>query len=117
MGRSVLIVDDHAGFRACLRCLLEEEGFVVVGEVHDGSSAVAAARELAPDAVVLDVQLPDFDGFEVAKRLSSDGAPPTVVLVSTRDMSDYGNLTELPGVAGFISKGELTGAALARLLQ
>jgi DNA-binding NarL/FixJ family response regulator len=117
MGRSVLIVDDHAGFRAGLRTLLEEEGFVVVGEAHDGSSAIDAVRELAPDAVVLDVQLPDFDGFEVARRLGSDSAAPTVVLVSTRDASDYGDLVELSGVAGFIPKGELSGSALAGLLR
>jgi DNA-binding NarL/FixJ family response regulator len=96
---------------------LEEEGFVVVGEASDGSSAIEAARRLAPDAVVLDVQLPDLDGFEVAERLASDGASPAVVLVSTRDASDYGDLLERSDVAGFIPKGELSPATLAQLLR
>jgi len=113
---TVLIVDDHAGFRECLRTLLEEEDFVVVGEAQDGLSAIEAARELAPDAIILDVQLPDLNGFEVVERLGADGSP-AVVLVSTRDASDYGDLPERAGVAGFISKGELSGATLARLLR
>ena len=112
---NVLIVDDHPSFRANARALLESEGFDVVGEAADGGSALRAAAELAPQLVLLDVQLPDIDGFEVARRLTSDGGP-AVILVSSRDGSDFGPLVERSGARGFIPKAELTGAALSALL-
>jgi DNA-binding NarL/FixJ family response regulator len=114
---TVLIVDDHAGFRANARALLEAEGFEVVGEAEDGVSALAAAAELAPELVLLDVQLPDIDGFEVASRLTSEQGAPAVVLVSSRDGSDFGPLVERSGARGFIPKAELSGAALLTLLR
>jgi CheY-like chemotaxis protein len=117
MGCSVLVVDDHDRFRAFACALLESEGFVVVGEAGDGASALRAVDELRPDVVLLDVQLPDLDGFEVAERLAGDAThPPVVVLISTRDAASYRRrLAETP-VRGFISKGELSGAALAAVL-
>jgi DNA-binding NarL/FixJ family response regulator len=115
---SVLIVDDHPTFRATAHALLEAEGFDVVGEVADGASALEAAARLRPDVVLLDVQLPDLDGFEVAARLSSaDGGAPRIILVSSRDGSDFGPLVEKSGAAGFIPKAELSGAAVASLLE
>lgn len=113
-GKRVVIVDDHPAFRTSARLLLESEGYVVVGEAGDGASAVALVGELSPDLVLLDVQLPDFDGFEVAERI---GEGPVVVLVSSRDRSDLGPLLDDSSVRGFISKGELTGEALAELLR
>ena len=113
---SVLIVDDHPSFRANARALLEAEGFDVVGEAEDGASALSAAARLRPDLVLLDVQLPDLDGFEVAARLTNDGGGPAVVLVSSRDGSDFGPLVERSGARGFIPKAELSGAALTALL-
>jgi DNA-binding NarL/FixJ family response regulator len=112
---SVLIVDDHPSFRANARALLEAEGFDVVGEAEDGESALLAAAELRPELVLLDVQLPDLNGFEVAARLT-DGGGPAVVLVSSRDGSDYGPLVARSGARGFIPKAELSGAALTALL-
>jgi DNA-binding NarL/FixJ family response regulator len=109
-------VDDHARSRSCARRLLEAEGFQVVGEAEDGASAVRAARELAPDVVVLDVQLPDIDGFEVTKRLCADGSAPTIVLVSSRDRSDYGDVVSSCGAVGFIPKAEFSASALVDLL-
>jgi CheY-like chemotaxis protein len=111
----VLIVDDHPSFRASARALLEAEGFEVVGEAEDGASALRAVIELSPELVLLDVQLPDLDGFEVARRLT-DGGGPAVVLVSSRDGSDFGPLVERSGARGFIPKAELSGAALSALL-
>jgi DNA-binding NarL/FixJ family response regulator len=112
---SVLIVDDHPSFRASARRLLEAEGCTIVGEAADGASAVAAVAELKPDVVLLDVQLPDIDGFEVARRLAEAGSRAAVVLTSSRTAAEYGSLlTETPA-RGFISKGELSGAALAGL--
>ena len=85
MVTTVLIVDDHADFRAFARVLLEAGGFEVVGEAGDGAAALAAARELRPALVLLDVQLPDRDGFAVCERLAAGDAPPVVVLTSSRD--------------------------------
>jgi two-component system response regulator EvgA len=113
----VLIVDDHPSFRGTARALLQAEGFEVVGEAENGVSALQQAKELHPDVVLLDVQLPDFDGFEVATRLTSqNGACPAVVLTSSRDGSDFGPLVSQSGARGFIPKGELSGAALKAVL-
>jgi DNA-binding NarL/FixJ family response regulator len=113
----VLIVDDHPSFRATARALLVAEGFEVVGEAENGVAGLRQARELHPDVVLLDVQLPDFDGFEVATRLTSrNGNGPTVVLTSSRDGSDFGPLVAQSGASGFIPKAELSGAALKAVL-
>ena len=118
MTATVLIVDDHPSFRATARVLLEAEGFEVVGEAEDGLSALERARELHPEVVLLDVQLPDLDGFEVASRLTGNGGPaPRVVLVSSRDRADYGAKIEESGATGFIAKAELCGPALADVLR
>jgi DNA-binding NarL/FixJ family response regulator len=116
MAASVLIVDDHPSFRASARALLEAEGYEVVGEAENGVQGLSAARELHPDVVLLDVQLPDFDGFEVASRLTKDQNSPAVVLISSRDGSDFGHLVRDSGAVGFIPKAELSGEALARLI-
>jgi DNA-binding NarL/FixJ family response regulator len=112
---SVLIVDDHPSFRATARLLLESEGFEVVGEAADGAAGIREARALAPDLVLLDVQLPDIDGFDVASRLSN-GAGPAIVLVSSRDSSDFGPLVARSGARGFVPKAELSGARIHELL-
>jgi DNA-binding NarL/FixJ family response regulator len=112
---SVLIVDDHPGFRANARALLEAEGFDVVGEAENGAAALAAVDRLRPQLVLLDVQLPDMDGFEVASRLSVNGGP-RVILVSSHDVHDFGHLVARSGADGFIPKAELCGAAIAELI-
>jgi DNA-binding NarL/FixJ family response regulator len=113
MATSVLIVDDHPSFRASARMLLECEGFDVVGEAEDGETALRAVKELRPDVVLLDVQLPDIDGPEVAARLAANGYRPAIVLTSSRDLQELGGLTD---VRGFIPKSELSGAAIEALL-
>ncbi len=113
---TVLIVDDHPSFRATARALLEAEGFDVVGEAQDGVSALRCAEKLHPEVVLLDVQLPDFDGFEVASRLTGRPDSPVVVLTSSRDGADFGPLVAESGARGFVPKAELSGAALATLL-
>jgi DNA-binding NarL/FixJ family response regulator len=114
---NVLIVDDHPSFRTNARAVLEAEGFAVVGEAADGESAIDAAARLEPQLVLLDVHLPDIDGFEVAARLTNGGGGPAVVLVSSHDGSDFGPLVSRSGARGFIPKAELSGAALRALLQ
>ncbi|MDP9331621.1 MAG: response regulator transcription factor [Actinomycetota bacterium] len=117
MPLTVLIVDDHSGFRSFARALLEAEGFDVVGEAGDAASAIAAASRLRPQVVLLDIQLPDIDGFEVAKRLARGPDSPAVVLVSTRDISSYRRRLAGSPVRGFIPKGELSGSAILELVS
>jgi DNA-binding NarL/FixJ family response regulator len=111
---TVLIVDDHQGFRASAHALLELDGFAVVGEAADGASALELARELEPELVLLDVALPDTSGFEVAERLA--GTPSKVILISSRERRDFGERVRRSGALGFVSKDRLSGAALNAIL-
>ena len=113
---TVLIVDDHATFRANARDLLESEGFTVVGEAENGAEAIAAYEREHPEVVLLDVQLPDADGFDLASRLTANGSRVNVVLVSSRDYSDLAHLVERSGARGFVPKAELSGQRLAALV-
>lgn len=112
----VLIVDDHAPFRSIARQILSAAGFLTVGESADGREAIRACGELCPDLVLLDVQLPDIDGFAVAAVLTARVDPPAVVLVSSRSRTDYGSRIEDCRARGFIAKAELSGDAVRRLL-
>jgi DNA-binding NarL/FixJ family response regulator len=117
MTTTLLIVDDHPSFREAARRLLEQDGYRVVGQAGDGVAALAAARELRPDVVLLDVQMPGLDGFEVAARLTAQPGAPEVVMVSSRDATDFGRLVEASGARGFIGKLDLSGPALAAVLN
>jgi DNA-binding NarL/FixJ family response regulator len=113
--RSILIVDDHAEFRRAARALLEADGFDVVGEADDGESALAETARLRPSLVLLDVHLPDLDGFELAARLAQTADPPAVVLTSSRGISSYRRRLAGSNALGFIAKSELSGTSLADL--
>jgi DNA-binding NarL/FixJ family response regulator len=113
----IVIVDDDPSFLATVRLLLEAEGFVVVGEALNGMDGVAAAAELDPDIVLVDVNLPDIDGFEVVERLVGGGGTAPVVLTSIRAATDFGDLVETSGAQAFISKAEISGEALAKILD
>jgi DNA-binding NarL/FixJ family response regulator len=117
MTRSVLIVDDHAGFRASARAILEADGFKVVGEAANGMEATEAIERLGPEIVVLDVQLPDMTGFDVCERCLPGGrSVPAIVLVSSRDAEEYGHLIVESGARGFVAKADLSGEAVLELL-
>lgn len=113
----VVVVDDHESFRSAARLVLAADGFAVVGEASDGAGAIRACTELGPDVVLLDVQLPDIDGFAVAAALGARADPPAVVLVSSRSRAEYGHRIEDCGARGFIAKAELSGPAVRLLLR
>ncbi|MGH3133182.1 MAG: response regulator, partial [Gaiellaceae bacterium] len=110
------IVDDHPSFRASARAILESDGFEVVGESPDGTSALEAVRELEPDVILLDVQLPDANGFDLCAFMCEMGPHPSIVLVSSRDAVDYSGLIDSSPALGFISKADLSGEAVRALL-
>jgi DNA-binding NarL/FixJ family response regulator len=117
MRPTVVIVDDHASFRRSARRLLEADGFAVVGEAADGASALEEVRALRPQLVLLDVLLPDMDGFAVADLLAREPSPPLVVLTSSREAADLRTRLARTSARGFLPKGELSGPALAALIE
>lgn len=97
--------------------MLEDAGYNVVGEAHDGTSSLAAARKVRPAIVLLDIRLPDLDGFEIARRLTSGDHPPAVVLASSDDRGDFTGMIARCGARGFLPKAELSGPALGTLVK
>lgn len=114
--RRVLIVDDNVAFRAAARQLLERRGFIVVAESESGTDAVEDAKTHRPDLALVDLQLPDFDGFEVAERFSRLDPAPKVILTSSLDGADFGALVTSSSALGFIPKAELSASAIDALL-
>jgi len=117
MGASVLIVDDHAGFRHHARRLLECEGYRVVGEAADSASALEAARTIRPEWVLVDVHLPDADGFKLTTQIRALPEAPAVVLTSSRDFSDFDRCVTESGARGFVPKSELSRSSIEELLR
>jgi len=113
----VLIVDDNDGFRSFARQLLTAEGYQVVGDAQDAASALGAVRKLGPDLVLVDIRLPDVDGFDVAKLLAKEPTPPIVLLISSRDAADYGPRLAGAAARGFLAKADLSRAAIEALCQ
>ncbi|HEY3191992.1 MAG TPA: response regulator [Solirubrobacterales bacterium] len=117
MSRRILIVDDHRGFRASARRMLEAGGFEVAGEAENAASARRAVNELAPDAILLDVQLPDGDGIALASELAANGNAPDIVLCSSRGADELGPGLSESGARGFLTKDELSADAIRGLLS
>jgi CheY-like chemotaxis protein len=113
--QTLLIVDDHPTFRAVAREALAGR-FAVVAEAADGAEALALARELRPELVLLDVQLPDADGFLVAEALAAQDDPPVVVLTSSRDIRELEPLLDGSPARGFIAKELLSAETLAAVV-
>lgn len=97
--------------------MLEEAGYDVLGEACSGASAIAATRDLDPAIVLLDIYLPDLDGFEVARQITGAADPPAVVLISSRDTRDFTGMIAASGARGFVSKADLSAASLAAILN
>ena len=116
MAPTVLIVDDHPSFRALVRELLQADGYEVVGEAIDGRAGLDAVVALQPDIVLLDVRLPDMDGFALADRLAARGCTAAVVVTSSSDDPLYPERATSSGARGFIAKHDVCGPALDRLL-
>jgi DNA-binding NarL/FixJ family response regulator len=117
MTRRILIVDDHAGFRRSASRNLASAGWEVIGEAEDGAAALAAAERFEPDVVLLDVGLPDVSGIEVARRLHERLPDVAVVMISTQDREDYGELALASGARGFLTKLDLSSQALEALVE
>ncbi len=113
---TVVIVDDHADFRASARALLEVDGFSVVGEAGGGDQAVAEVERLRPEVVLVDIQLPGEDGFAVAERLAAGSSGAAVILISSREAAAYGPRLHTAPARGFIAKRILSGEAVAALV-
>lgn len=111
-----MVVDDHPGFRLQARLMLEDAGYVVVGEASDAATAISAARALLPEVILLDIGLPDRDGFYVSEVLAAEMAAPVVVLISGRWAGDYGSRVSACGARCFLAKADLESDALARIL-
>ena len=116
MATTVLVVDDHPGFRECARRLLERQGYEIVGEAGDGASAIAQARRLRPGLALVDVHLPDSDGFMVADRLAALDHAPAVVLISSHDRRDLEPIVPTSAARGFVAKDELSRTAIEAVL-
>lgn len=112
----MLIVDDNVAFRAAVRQLLERDGYVVVAEAGDGNEGIEEARAHEPELAIVDLQLPGADGFEVAESLSALDVPPRVILTSSLDDSDFGELVASSPALGFVPKAELSTQAIDALL-
>ena len=114
---TVVIVDDHPSFRASARAILEASEFEIVAEASDGATALAAVAAHWPDVILLDVQLPDMTGFEICELIGqANGDEPAIVLTSSRDVVDYGELVESSCARGFLPKAELSAEALSALI-
>jgi DNA-binding NarL/FixJ family response regulator len=116
MATRVFIVDDHQPFRAAARRALEQAGFDVVGEAADGHSALTGIVRIRPELVLLDVNLPDLDGFHVAGRLADIGCLPAMVFISVSDGPAQRRRVAASPALGFLPKGEFSAAALTELL-
>ena len=113
-----MIVDDQAPFRDAARAVLKTiPGFAVIGTAETGEEGLALARSLRPALVLLDVSLPDLNGVEVSRTLADQQVAPVVVLVSTYDVSEWGEEVARCGAIGYLSKSDFNADRLLELLD
>lgn len=112
---TVLVVDDQAPFRDVARLVVEmTDRFEVVGEAADGLSGVAAAEELKPSLVLMDLNMPDIDGFEATRRIRQAEPKVRVLMLSTHDPADYRDQAIEAGAFDFMSKSAFDPFVLAQ---
>ena len=116
ISRSVLLVDDHPGFRAQAGRLLICEGYSVIGEAGDCGTAIERAHALAPEIALVDIHLPDGTGFELAERLCAIADGPAVILISSRDRAELEPCVSESPALGFIPKADLSRTAIDDLV-
>lgn len=117
MSRSVLIVDDDAGFRDLATRILTGWGHRVIGEASSVSEALARAPELRPDTALVDIGLPDGDGFSLTEQLRAMPWPMRVILISSDADQANAGAARRAGASGFLPKDDLTGPALRQLIE
>jgi two-component system, NarL family, nitrate/nitrite response regulator NarL len=116
MGLSCLIVDDSIEFLTSASRLLSRQGLSIVGQASSGDEAVALVASLKPDVALVDVELGDEDGIELARRLTSLGSRTRVILISFRDRVAIEELMTGSGAIGFLRKDAIDATAIAQLL-
>jgi DNA-binding NarL/FixJ family response regulator len=113
-----LLVDDNSAFVETARLLLAREGVIVAGSASSIAEALRQVSALRPDVVLVDIALGDENGFDLARRLAGRGGGHgmTVIMISTRAAADYADMVADSQAAGFLSKDELSAAAIQRVL-
>jgi len=111
-----VIVDDDQGFVEVAQSVLERDGVTMAGAASTGAEAVQRAETLQPDVVLIDIRLGGESGFDVARRLADNGHPAALIMISTHAEADYADLIAESPAAGFVSKAQLSGAAIRRVL-
>ncbi|MCT9931845.1 response regulator transcription factor [Planotetraspora sp. A-T 1434] len=117
MSVNIVVVDDDPGFRRIARALLAARGLRVVAESPDGASAIAVIREHRPDGVLLDLHLPDEDGFSVARAITREGHPLRIVMTSTDPSAWSAEELASAGIVRFVAKDRLFDADLNALFS
>jgi CheY-like chemotaxis protein len=112
-----LIVDDRPSFSEAARELLTDQGVAVVATATSSSEAIQRIQELRPDVALVDIDLGEESGFDLARRLAADGSGVNVILISTHDEREFKKLIESSETAGFLAKTELSADNILRLLQ
>ena len=114
----VLMADDSEQFRRMFSTLVEDSPLLeLVALAENGTEALSLGVELAPDVMVLDVEMPDLTGFDVARRLGERSPSIKYVIVSARDEAEYRRMAMEIGAVAFIPKARLSGAELVKVLQ
>jgi DNA-binding NarL/FixJ family response regulator len=118
MALRCLIVDDSPRFLEAARALLEQEGIAVVGVALTSAEALRRAVELKPDVTLLDIDLGEESGFDLAQRLESEISlmPSSVILISTHAEEDFADLITASPAAGFLSKSNLSARVIREIL-